>query len=94
MKEYYKVSLSCKARKMATKLPRHVRGKFEDLIEDLREKGPVQKDWMNFAVFYRGNYHCHLDRRWAVCWRWEKGTPDIEIYYAGSREGTPCDGRG
>lgn len=90
----YNVRMSCKARKMARRLPANVRPKLERLVTDLSEKGPIQKEWRNFSVFYRGNYHCHLDRNWSACWRWDKGSGDIEIYYAGSRESAPCDGRG
>ena len=90
----YTVVLSSRARKMARQLPGHVRPRLDSLCRDLLEKGPVQKDWMNYSSFCRGNYHCHLGWKWAVCWRYEKKTGEIEIYYVGSRESAPCDGRG
>lgn len=90
----YKVCLSCKARRMVRRLPCHVQSKLERLVFDLGEKGPIQRGWRNFSVFYRGNYHCHLDRDWTVFWRFDKDSRVIEIYYAGSRESAPCDGRG
>ena len=34
-------------------------------------------------------YHCHLSRDWVACWRWEKRTIEIEVYYAGSRKDAP-----
>ena len=34
-------------------------------------------------------YHCHLAYSWVACWRHEKYTITIEVYYAGSRENAP-----
>jgi hypothetical protein len=34
-------------------------------------------------------YHCHLAYKWVACWKHEKSTIIIEVYYAGSRENAP-----
>ncbi|MBI4585917.1 MAG: site-specific integrase [Planctomycetes bacterium] len=66
------------------KLPQRVRDKFYFLIQDLRDKGPILKDWPNFSSLGMDKYHCHLAYSLVACWRHEKGTLEIEIYYAGS----------
>ena len=37
-------------------------------------------------LFLANEYHCHLSYHWVACWRHEKETIEIEVYYAGSRE--------
>ncbi len=59
------------------------------LIDDLKNKGPVLKDWSHFSSLGQGKYHCHLSYKWVACWKHEKGTILIEVYYAGSRENAP-----
>ena len=57
-----------------------VRKKVEKSLDDLPDR--IQgKFWVT--------YHCHLSKDWVACWRWEKSTVEIEVYYAGSRENAP-----
>ena len=51
--------------------------------------GPIRGNWPSYSRLGRVTYHCHLSRDWVACWRWEKGTIEIEVYYAGSREDAP-----
>jgi len=34
-------------------------------------------------------YHCHLTYHYVACWRHEKETIILEVYYVGSREDAP-----
>jgi len=63
--------------------------KMANLVDDLRDKGPIQATWPNFSRIGKNEYHCHLSRKWVACWDWQKETIEIEVYYAGSRENAP-----
>ena len=70
-------------------MPEKIRQKIVLLIDDLEEKGPVLKKWANFSKLGENEYHCHLAHKWVACWRHEKKSILIEVYYAGSRENAP-----
>lgn len=59
------------------------------LVLDLKEKGPEQPKWQNYSKLSSTEYHCHLGTSWAACWRHQKKTITIEVYYVGSREKAP-----
>lgn len=85
----YTVTVKPKILRGVEKLPLHVREAFVALARDLGDKGPIQPRWRNFsALSDPGTYHCHLKYRYVACWRLH-GQNEIEIYYAGSREGAP-----
>ncbi|MDR1727901.1 MAG: hypothetical protein LBT74_08285 [Acidobacteriota bacterium] len=71
------------------RLPEPVRKLFFLLVEDLKADGPIQKSWPNFSSLGKDKYHCHLNRSHVACWTWKKGSVEIEVYYAGSREKAP-----
>ena len=75
--------------KKIQKLPHKEKEMFAQLVLDLQDKGPVQKKWQNFSKIRKNEYHCHLSYSWVACWRVEKKSINIEIYYAGSRENAP-----
>ena len=85
----YTVIIKRKIERQLEKLPLKVQDAFYELIEDLRESGPVQSAWPNFSQLMNDEYHCHLNYRYVACWRHEKGTIIIEVYYVGSREKAP-----
>lgn len=85
----YEVTIKKKVLKKLTKLPLWVQKKLGLLVLDLREKGPVQPGWQNFSKLSDIEYHCHLGTSWVACWRHEKETIIIEVYYVGSREKAP-----
>ena len=70
-------------------MPQQMQARFAALLEDLRDIGPLQPGWPNFSGLGKDCYHCHLGHKWVACWRWEKETIVIEVYYAGSRENAP-----
>ena len=71
------------------KMPEQLQKKMGNLIEDLRDKGPIRNDWPNYGKLGGERYHCHLAHHWIACWYWEKNSITIEVYYAGSRENAP-----
>ena len=68
------------------KMPKDIQFNFESLVNDLREKGPIRKEWPNFSKLGKNEYHCHLSYKWVACWYYENDSVIIEVYYAGSRE--------
>ena len=85
----YEVRIKRKAEKNLYRLSLEVRQLFFLLVEDLKESGPIQRDWKNFSKLGENEYHCHLNYSHVACWTWEKNTIEIEVYYVGSREKAP-----
>jgi len=85
----YKVTIKRKVLKVAETMPAKDQDRLAMLIRDLAALGPVQAAWPNYSKLSAIEYHCHLSRKWVACWRNEKGTIEIEVYYAGSRENAP-----
>ncbi len=85
----YEIKIKKKALKNLNKIPVSVQERFDYLIEDLKEKGPIQSDWPNYSTLEKNKYHCHLTRSWVACWQNEKTEIIIEVYYVGSREKAP-----
>jgi mRNA-degrading endonuclease RelE of RelBE toxin-antitoxin system len=72
------------------RLPEEVQGRFEHLVFVLRQSGPTGPHiFQNYGKLGKNEYHCHLTHHYVACWRHEKGTITIEVYYAGSRENAP-----
>lgn len=85
----YDIIFKKKVKKQVTKLPQSVKDKFEALLLDLRNQGPTQNRWPNYSKLEKNEYHCHLSYSWVACWKHEKNTIIIEVYYVGSRENAP-----
>ena len=85
----YTVKIKRKIEQNLNKLPQKVQDLFSELVDDLREKGPIQACWPSFSSLSKNEYHCHLKYRYVACWRNEKNTITIEVYYVGSRENAP-----
>lgn len=85
----YEVLVKKKVLRAIEKMPEQVQKKMVNLVEDLREKGPIRTEWQNFSKLGESRYHCHLSRKWVACWFCEKESFIIEVYYAGSRENAP-----
>ena len=85
----FRVLVKKKVLKDAEKMPISVQENLAALLEDLREKGPVQPGWPNYSRIRKEMYHCHLARKWVACWYCEHNKLIIEVYYAGSRENAP-----
>jgi mRNA-degrading endonuclease RelE of RelBE toxin-antitoxin system len=85
----YQVKIKRRILRSVEKMPKPEQMKLALLIDDLANTGPTQAFWPNFSKLSATEYHCHLSRKWVACWRHEKGTIEIEVYYAGSREDAP-----
>jgi mRNA-degrading endonuclease RelE of RelBE toxin-antitoxin system len=85
----YEVWMKRKVERGLRKLPQSTQETMDYLIRDLKEFGPIRKDWSNFSSLGKNRYHCHLSGSYAACWTWVKGSLVIEVYYAGSREDAP-----
>jgi mRNA-degrading endonuclease RelE of RelBE toxin-antitoxin system len=72
------------------KLPENVQDRFGNLVEVLRLSGPSGAHiFQNYGKLGENEYHCHLTFHYVACWRHEKATITIEVYYAGNREDAP-----
>jgi len=85
----FSVKISKKAIKGIQKMPTKIQERMNVLLKDLRSKGPMRYEWPNFSKLNDNLYHCHLAHKWVACWKHEKQTIIIEVYYAGSRENAP-----
>ena len=77
------------ASKGAAKMPEREQDLFRLLTAELGELGPVRSNWPNYSKLGSVTHHCHLSYKWDACWRHENDRIEIEVYYAGSREGAP-----
>lgn len=85
----YEIKIKKKISRRLERLPADVIDTFYKLVSDLILSGPVQSSWPSYSKLSSNTYHCHLNYRYVACWRCEKGTITIEVYYVGSRENAP-----
>ena len=86
----YEIRIKRTVLKNVCRLPGSVVERFEQLVQVLRESGPTGAHiFQNYGKLSGNEYHCHLTFHYAACWRHEKGTITIEVYYVGSRENAP-----
>lgn len=91
MEKQYTVKVNKRGVKSLEKAPKTVRLLFDDLVSDIKAKGPIRKDWNNFSDLGKNKYHCHLNYNYVACWYYDKKTDAylVEVTYAGSRENAP-----
>ncbi len=61
------------------------------LMKELELLGPMRSDWDNFGPI-NDYYHCHIKKgrpTYVVCWRADKKSKEIEVFYVGTHEGAP-----
>jgi mRNA-degrading endonuclease RelE of RelBE toxin-antitoxin system len=86
----YVVETKQKILKNISKLPENVQDRLFALIASLENKGATGGSvFQNYSKLGDNKYHCHLTYRYVACWRHDKGTITIEVYYVGSRENAP-----
>jgi len=87
----YQIIVSKKVFRRIEKLPYAVQRRFDVLYEILKHEGASGPHaWMNYGkLSEKDECHCHLNRSYVPCWRHEKKTITIEVYYVGSREDAP-----
>jgi hypothetical protein len=86
----YSVTVKKVVVKRFDRLPGNVQERFFALVRLLEAGGPAAGHaFPNYSKLSETEYHCHLTRSYVACWRHEKKTITIEVYYAGSREDAP-----
>ncbi len=85
----YEIVIKKRMLKNIQKMPVAIQRKMANLVEDLRDQGPLRRNWPNYSRLSKNEYHCHLSHSWVACWHHERNTVAIEVYYAGSRENAP-----
>jgi hypothetical protein len=85
----YEVFFTKRVVKQVKELPDFIQKKLAVLVDDFCERGPIRTEWPNFSKLGKDEFHCHLARKWIACWRCERKSIIIEVYYAGSRENAP-----
>jgi mRNA-degrading endonuclease RelE of RelBE toxin-antitoxin system len=90
MNVVYSVTIRRRVARRAEKLPVHVRKRFLALVGVLQLSGPHgPHGWPNYSKLSANEYHCHLTHDYVACWRWQRGSIVVEVYYVGSREDAP-----
>ena len=86
----YEVRVKRGVLKKLHKLPMNIQDRFENLVQILHHSGPTGAHVLqNYSKLSETEYHCHLTYSYVACWRLEKNTIIIEVYYVGSREDAP-----
>ena len=86
----YTVAIKRKYLREISRLPKEVIQRFDLLYEVLKQSGPAGPyQWQNYSKLSENEYHCHLNYRYVACWRCEKKSIVVEVYYVGSRENAP-----
>ena len=86
----YEVVYKKAVRKSLPYLSANVQERFYALVDVLESAGPSGGHiFQNYGKLGENEYHCHLTHHYVACWRHEKGTITIEVYYVGSRENAP-----
>lgn len=86
----YTVATKKSVIKRFDRLPEKVQDRFFTLVQLLKSDGPTAgRAFQNYSKLSGNEYHCHLTYHYVACWRHEKETIIIEVYYVGSREDAP-----
>lgn len=86
----YEVLIAKKVRKRLRRLPGEIVERFYVLTRQLEAKGPTGPHmFRNYSKLSDAEYHCHLSYSYVACWRHEKKSIVVEVYYVGSREDAP-----
>ena len=56
----YKIIVKRKVLRRIQRLPEPVQRRVANLVEDLRDKGPIRSDWPHYSKLGSDQYHCHL----------------------------------
>lgn len=63
---HYEVNIKKKVIKDLNKIPFKIQKKFNALVRELMEKGPVLPKWPNYGKLENSKFHCHLSYHWHV----------------------------
>ena len=86
----YEVIIKKKIERMVKTMPPQQIINFRDLVNEIRENGPVRSNWLNYGIL-KGTqtHHCHLAPKWVACWVETEQGIRVEVTYVGSRESAP-----
>ncbi len=86
----WKIHINKRTQKEIKKLPQNIVELLETLLADLKQRGPVRGEWLNYSKLTNGYHHCHLSYRYVAVWIVEdKELKLIGVTYVGSRENAP-----
>jgi mRNA-degrading endonuclease RelE of RelBE toxin-antitoxin system len=86
----YEVAYKKKIARKLRDLPEKVQERFYALVDVLEAQGPTGgHNFLQYSKLSDSEYHCHLTYHYVACWRHDKNTITIEVYYVGSREAAP-----
>lgn len=86
------VKLHRKTEKQVLKLPALAIAALFELMDCIRNNGPVRGDWPNYSKLDGDRHHCHLKKgrpTYVAVWVEDKQTITVEIIYAGTHEKAP-----
>lgn len=86
------VKLHRKAEKQALKLPRPALAALFELMDSIKQSGPMRGDWPNYSKLDGNRHHCHLKKgrpTYVAVWTEDKENITVEIIYAGTHEKAP-----
>jgi len=87
------VTISKKAAKNLSFLPKRVRKSLALLMREIETDGPVRGNWPNYGKLDKDRHHCHLKKgRPTYVTVWELKDKEIclvEVTYAGTHEKAP-----
>ncbi len=87
------VSISKKASKMISKLPKNVQKSLIALLADIEANGPVRGEWANYSKLSASRHHCHIKKRnptYVAVWEvTDKKVRLVEVIYVGTHEKAP-----
>ena len=87
------VTISKKAAKNLSFLPKQVRKSLALLMREIETDGPVRGNWPNYGKLDKDRHHCHLKKgRPTYVTVWELKDKEIclvEVTYAGTHEKAP-----
>ncbi|MDL2226230.1 hypothetical protein LJB86_01035 [Deltaproteobacteria bacterium OttesenSCG-928-M10] len=89
----WNIRIHPKADKMLSSLPKRIVLIFEQLVREMKEKGPVAGTWPNYGKLDRNRHHCHLKKGRptyvSVWWEVKTESRTIEVTYVGTHEKAP-----
>ncbi|NJD39373.1 MAG: cytotoxic translational repressor of toxin-antitoxin stability system [Geobacter sp.] len=86
------VTLHRKAEKQAVNMPKAALAALFELMDSIRQYGPVRGDWPNYGKLSDSRHHCHLKKgkpTYVAVWVEDKQLISVEVIYAGTHEKAP-----
>lgn len=84
------MNYSKKSAKQVKQLPERIFDALMTLEAEIQLPDPVRGNWPNYSRLGKERHHCHLSRKYVVCWEViDKKVQLVEVYYVGGRENAP-----